>query len=159
MDPLDHIRYGGTTSHNGAHHPSDFQAHSVPDPPGTSNPTSDPDPTEDPDPTANPDPPSDPDPNGNSDPLGDPDPDGDPDPSDDPNPTGGCKGEIGLVRVGDAVLIDRDIDKMVQKLPTFPSESMKKGNVMDELEALRTTIIRLKEHAYDRDDRFAHPNL
>ncbi|KAK3243720.1 hypothetical protein CYMTET_46644 [Cymbomonas tetramitiformis] len=39
-------------------------------------------------------------------------------------------------------------DKMVRKLPTFPSETMKKGDAMDELEALRTAIIRLTEHVY-----------
>ncbi|KAK3248573.1 hypothetical protein CYMTET_41967 [Cymbomonas tetramitiformis] len=42
------------------------------------------------------------------------------------------------------------IEKMVEKLPTFPSETMKKGGEMDELETLRTAITKLTEHAYVR---------
>ncbi|KAK3234323.1 hypothetical protein CYMTET_55424 [Cymbomonas tetramitiformis] len=42
----------------------------------------------------------------------------------------------------------RDIEKMVGKLPTFPSSEMKKGNEMEELEVLRTAVVKLTEHAY-----------
>ena len=42
----------------------------------------------------------------------------------------------------------RDIEKMVGKLPTFPSSEMKKGNEMEELEVLRTAVVKLTEHVY-----------
>ncbi|KAK3234971.1 hypothetical protein CYMTET_54802 [Cymbomonas tetramitiformis] len=42
----------------------------------------------------------------------------------------------------------RDIEKMVEKLPTFPSKEMKKGNEMEELEALSTAVVKLTEHVY-----------
>ncbi|KAK3250202.1 hypothetical protein CYMTET_40407 [Cymbomonas tetramitiformis] len=42
----------------------------------------------------------------------------------------------------------RDIEKMVAKLPTFPSNEMKKGNEMEELEVLRTAVVKLTEHVY-----------
>ena len=42
----------------------------------------------------------------------------------------------------------RDIEKMVAKLPTFPSSEMKKGNEMEELEVLRTAVVKLTEHVY-----------